>query len=45
MTKTDRCGWLWLSLILMVVVGLAGCGQKGDLYFPDQRAGALSLQP
>lgn len=29
-----RCG-RWL-LALAIVFGLAGCGQKGDLYLPDE---------
>ncbi|MFP5344205.1 MAG: hypothetical protein C4528_01120 [Gammaproteobacteria bacterium] len=36
MTLSRHLYWL-LSLVLCVA--LSGCGQKGDLYLPDNRAG------
>ncbi len=36
----------WINLILatLLVIGLSGCGQKGDLYFPDSRTDKASQQ-
>jgi len=36
----------WVSIILaaVFVMGLSGCGQKGDLYFPDSRTDNASQQ-
>jgi predicted small lipoprotein YifL len=36
MTVHKHLYWL---LTLMLCAALSGCGQKGDLYLPDDRAG------
>lgn len=34
---------LSIILLLAMLAGAAGCGQKGDLYFPDQDRAAESV--
>lgn len=38
--KTRMKNWMrWTQgIVLLAVIGLGGCGQKGDLYLPDEPA-------
>ena len=34
-----------IALALLVVAGIAGCGQKGDLYLPDETQSGYGTAP
>ncbi len=40
MAKTS--GFIICGCVVLFVLGLSGCGQKGDLYFPEQRTSSTS---
>ena len=36
------CQKKYLVLFLLIALGMAACGQKGDLYLPDQKQSSQS---
>lgn len=39
MTRRSRIAWAVLGLALAgALAGVVGCGQKGDLYLPEQKS-------
>jgi predicted small lipoprotein YifL len=37
--------WLKFGLVAIVLAGLAGCGQKGPLYLPDEDGDSMMNEP